>query len=547
MRAAGIMDPELNNPSMEPDSVSPPLVPGFTPINKSTISSTEHEVAAPTQGAGKPRKGKVAKPAATASSQGRKRKSTNSSEVKSDSNKPAKKPRQRNVRPVGQGTGNRTQNISKALVIRKPGLFNGSDTTHEKATEAVSTEGSPSDNQITRPGLSQAYQKAYERRDANSINRADYRPPDFTNFFDDATEAGASDQVNINPAQIDRFTSGLENRDLDGQIVKHLDEPILAVPSTLRSSTCCVSEPVPHVYDSTLCDTNSDAYVLDSFADDGFDEVFDSVSAANDTKLPVRDSSATEDTFDDDDLDAELLQVEPTAPKHNNGESPPFTQRTPPVPRLQWTPPTPPMPPTPTKRQQLSRSLVNGTSPTTLATRSSPLGEKSPNVQRHNVSAENGHLTPFARSPFPALLLSRRPVSGLSPELSLRVCFRIGEAVNAASRALRCSNDAIIELYCRVKHSHREVNSHRQYFEFCDLFHPDRPPFLNGQYAIWKGIGLWEYDSRQFLGENCEMKMARVVGRVKRGDANRGWQMTVLSIWATNWEDIEVVKGVVCS
>ena len=591
MRTAGLVDHELNHPSMEPSSASLPSVPGFTPINQRNISSNDHEVVAPIQETGKPRNGNIAKPAATVSSQVRKIKSTNSSVIESDSKKQIKKPRQRNMRPVRQHASNRTQDVSKALVIRKFGPST-SDCADEKTTEAVNQSFIKGDSGYRQPmhaGLGQAYHRAYERRDKSSSSRDDchlgLRSPgtltenlidglngpnpqvevysqehpfhgpddcpeatqdllaDFTGIFDDATEAGAYGQATTNPAQCNRFTPGVENYDLGGEVVKRLDRTVPTVRSTLRPSADSVPKFKPRIHNSTLFDISSDADVLESLTDDNFDEIINSARAANRRKLPARACSATEDSFDDEDLDTELLSIELTTPQPNHGESPPFTQRTPPVPRLQWMPPTQY---TPLDRGQLPIA----TSPTTLVPRSSPLAEKSPNVQTSNNPLLYSYTTPFTRPPFPASLLLCSQVSGLSPKLFLRTCFRIGEAVNAASLALRHSNDAIIELYCRVRHSHRNPNSHKQFFELCDLFHSDRPPFLHGEYAIWKGVDLWEYDSRQFLGENSEKKMARVVGRIKRGVANNNnnnWQMNILNIWATNWEDVDVVRGVVSS
>ncbi|KAL8825725.1 MAG: hypothetical protein Q9191_004241 [Dirinaria sp. TL-2023a] len=485
---------------MELDFDSFLLVSGFTPINQRISSSNDCEVAAPI------------KPAATISSPGQKRNSVNSSDIKSDSSEPAyKKPRPCNTKPVAQHASNTTQDISKTSVTRKPGSFTKDPTVPDSkgVVKQSSTERSSSNHQLNHAGLGQAYQKAYERGGANSSSRSDCQPANFPDFFDDA-EA--------------------------------------------------------HIHDFEICDFSSDDDIFDSLIDEGFDKIADFARASTDQKSPASAGLAAEEAFDDDDLDAELLKVEFSVPEQSHGESPPFTQRTPPVPRLQITPPTPSkssarqqlpqslpsatdttalMPPTPSTssaRQQLPPSLPSATNPTALTPPKSPLAEKSPNVQKRNAPSENSSLNPFTRSPFPSPLLSRKAVPGLSPELRLRICFRIGEALTCHS------NDTIVELYCRVRHSHREEanSSHKQVFEFCDLFHPDSPPFLAGQYAIWKDTPLWDYDARQFLlDENGggEKKMARVVGRIENAD--RGAQMNVLSIWAADWDDVHVVRRVV--
>ncbi|KAG7006245.1 hypothetical protein G7Y79_00015g038350 [Physcia stellaris] len=263
-------------------------------------------------------------------------------------------------------------------------------------------------------------------------------------------------------------------------------------------------------------------------------------------KIVVHAEPATlaEDPFADEDLDAELLTMSAAAPSHHEGQSPPFTQRTPPKPKLHRMPPTPYSRDKPPQR---SGPLVHIPNTAPIATRT-PLSPISPNTSPRHISlTPDGKPLPFIRPQFPTPLLPRSPIPGLSPTTFLRTCFRIGEALNAASLALRGSSDAIIELYCRVKHSGREANGYKQYFEFADLFSPDKPPSLDGVYAIWTGVDLWDYDSRAFIEGKGQGKMARVIGRIKRGDGGKGWEMNVLNIWEAGWDDVAVVKGVICS
>lgn len=103
-------------------------------------------------------------------------------------------------------------------------------------------------------------------------------------------------------------------------------------------------------------------------------------------------------------------------------------------------------------------------------------------------------LTPLVRSPFPKPLRDRSPILGLSSTGVLRTCFRIGEALNAASLAHRTGKDVIIELYARVTSSSRQQEGYKQYFQFADLFHSERPPFLDGTYELWKNVHVWEVD-----------------------------------------------------
>ena len=303
--------------------------------------------------------------------------------------------------------------------------------------------------------------------------------------------------------------------------------------------------------------------------DPSLEETVDSAQKKFIERVPGKAPSTSNDPFADDDLDAALIDVGSTTPKKKYGQSPPFTQRTPTAPKLQWMPPILYTPPQSSTRPL---PLISMTSPTTLSGKTSPLSERAINVLSHIVPTKDDrpvpfirpklptlnvptHIVPtkdsrpvpFARPKFPTPLLPRSPIPGLSPTTVLRTCFRMGEALNAATVALRHSIDAIIELYCRVKYSDRQANGHKQFFELVDIFTPDRSPSISGQYAIWKNVDLWEHDSRQFLGEGGRGKKARVVGRIKRGPKNIGWELVILSIWEVDWEDVGIAKGIVCS
>ena len=154
---------------------------------------------------------------------------------------------------------------------------------------------------------------------------------------------------------------------------------------------------------------------------------------------------------------------------------------------------------------------------------------------------------PFVRPKFPAPIRDRSPILGLSPRNPHRTCFRIGEALNAAAAASRTNNDVLIELYVRVTSSRREEGRWKQHFEFADLFSGDKPPFLSGTYDLWKGVPLWETDSRVFLGEEGKGRLARVVGRITRDQESRAWRMRILNVWAAGLEDVAWVKGIVCA
>ena len=124
------------------------------------------------------------------------------------------------------------------------------------------------------------------------------------------------------------------------------------------------------------------------------------------------------------------------------------------------------------------------------------------------------------------------------------MCFRIGEALNAAALAERTNIDLLFELYARVTYSNRE--GVEQHFQFADLFHSDKPPYLNGTYIGWKGCPLGELDTGVFLTSPAG-KIARCVGKIKRNGPATKWKIIILSIWQADWEDIGYVRGIVCA
>lgn len=162
----------------------------------------------------------------------------------------------------------------------------------------------------------------------------------------------------------------------------------------------------------------------------------------------------------------------------------------------------------------------------------------------------SGQPLPFIRPPFPASMLDRSPIQGLNSRTVLRTCFRIGEALNAATASLHSvgAPDVVMELYCRSISSIRHPTSLKQTFQFGDLFSSTSPHFLTGRYMTWRGIGLWDHDSRAFLDENGKGKMARVVGKIEKLEKEDGlqrWEMVVMSIWEFDWEGLGVAKGIV--
>ena len=60
-------------------------------------------------------------------------------------------------------------------------------------------------------------------------------------------------------------------------------------------------------------------------------------------------------------------------------------------------------------------------------------------------------------------------------------------------------------------------------------------------------MNLWDVDSKVFVGEKGRGKIARVMGRMKRCEREKGCEMVILSIWEVDWEEVGIAKGLVCS
>lgn len=253
--------------------------------------------------------------------------------------------------------------------------------------------------------------------------------------------------------------------------------------------------------------------------------------------------SSSEDMYSDEEVETGFLDFQSPPSAQVPPPSPPVSPDQIRITKPHWLSPDPITPATSPVKQAVPvpPSLAVST-PASAKTRPTP-----PKDTPHMVSFdENGTTIPFIRPVFPNPIRDRSHVLGLSSRTLLRTCFRVGEALNAGSTALRTRKDAVIELYAHVSYSERPAGSVKQHFQFADIFSPDKPPFLKGTYGLWKGVGLWDLDSKVFLWETGKGKMARVVGRIGREEKTRGLEMTVLSIWEANWEDVGICKGHYC-
>lgn len=277
---------------------------------------------------------------------------------------------------------------------------------------------------------------------------------------------------------------------------------------------------------------------------------------------------SAEEDFLDEDIDPVVLELADRASKATRQTLLVPLPEAPTTPKLQWRSPvtyksiqsSSPAPlvhldssPMPSRRLAYPTPMVSSTPSPAATSRkwTSPnrLGEteSAPNLAKHLVGFDpHGNALPFARPPFPSKVLDRSPILGLSSSPLLRTCFRIGEALNAATVASHTNLDPLIELYARVTYSQRV--GVEQFFQFADLFRSERPPFLNGSYVGWKSVDLWDCDSKYFLGETGKGRMARCVGKLKRDEKKRGsWKMVIFSIWEASWDDVGYVKGIVCA
>lgn len=153
----------------------------------------------------------------------------------------------------------------------------------------------------------------------------------------------------------------------------------------------------------------------------------------------------------------------------------------------------------------------------------------------------NSDIKPIVRSSFPQPVLDRSPIFGASNTTLLRTCFRLGEALNVGSHAVRTNKHVILEIYARVVSSFR--HGRKQHFIFNDLYHA-KPPYLQGDFELWNQSRLWELDGKAFLHaeQRSEGVMCRAVARMKRDGTK--WRLEVFSIWEAGWGDVEAVAGI---
>jgi hypothetical protein len=186
-------------------------------------------------------------------------------------------------------------------------------------------------------------------------------------------------------------------------------------------------------------------------------------------------------------------------------------------------------------------SLRGETIPTALAMTPGPSGRHSANDDSHEYSP----LAPFSRSPFPEKVSGVSLIPGLTTCTMLRTCFRIGECIRAGSFCHRLNQDAIIELFCRVTFSSREDGTHKQIFQFADIFH-NSPPFVSGVLANYRVSALQERESKELLTGVREVPvMVRCLGRLKAQAGGNGWILHLDNIRKSDWEEVRWTRRIV--
>ncbi|KAK3332005.1 hypothetical protein B0T19DRAFT_438884 [Cercophora scortea] len=159
----------------------------------------------------------------------------------------------------------------------------------------------------------------------------------------------------------------------------------------------------------------------------------------------------------------------------------------------------------------------------------------------------SNHQMPFKRPPFPSPLLEKSPVAGLTNTSVLRICFRIGEMINEGCRRYNSQQDVTFELYARVTYSSREATGRKQNFQFMDLF-KEQLPYPTGALTGWRTGSLLDQQSAVFLTVGTgQMKMCRCICKLERNrKAEMGWAVVVLAIREVDWDEIEMMKMLVC-
>ncbi|KAI3335536.1 hypothetical protein F4824DRAFT_463801 [Ustulina deusta] len=161
-------------------------------------------------------------------------------------------------------------------------------------------------------------------------------------------------------------------------------------------------------------------------------------------------------------------------------------------------------------------------------------------------SDEAGPLTAFVRPPFPGKVRDRPSVPGMSSDMLLRTCFRIGAMISQTACCFNHQQNVVFELYARVTYSSRETLSRKQHFQFVDLF-KDQQPYPAATLTNWRIDSQLDKDSSAFLDTCGGPRLCWCVCKpIKDTKAAIGWTYTVLKIKEIDWEQIHWAKRIIC-
>ncbi|KAI0433738.1 hypothetical protein F5Y09DRAFT_338335 [Xylaria sp. FL1042] len=161
-------------------------------------------------------------------------------------------------------------------------------------------------------------------------------------------------------------------------------------------------------------------------------------------------------------------------------------------------------------------------------------------------SDEAGSLTAFSRPPFPGKVRDRPSVPGMSSDMLLRTCFRIGAMISQTAWCFNHQQNVVFELYARVTYSSRETLSRKQHFQFVDLF-KDQQPYPAATLMNWRIDSQLDKHSATFLDTRSGPRLCWCMCKpIKDSKAALGWTYTILKIKEIDWEQIRWAKTIVC-
>lgn len=157
--------------------------------------------------------------------------------------------------------------------------------------------------------------------------------------------------------------------------------------------------------------------------------------------------------------------------------------------------------------------------------------------------AINEPLTPFVRPVFPDCASDKAQIPGVSPQMVLRTCFRVGEMIGQTVKCHAQQQDVVFELYARVKQSERETLTRTQHFLLTDLF-KDSPPYPRAQVAGWQKDSQLDKNAAHFLDLRGELELYWCLCRPDRDPRSTiGWTYTVLSIKPVDWDYVRQARN----